>query len=43
MTDPDQIKAEEPEIEPDDLDNPDPGDPAGVVEVPTDYTDERGI
>ena len=41
MTDPDQIKAEEPEIEPDDLDNPDPGDPAGVVEIPTDYTDER--
>ena len=42
MTDPDQIKAEEPEIEPDDLDNPDPGDPAGVVEVPTDLHRRAG-
>lgn len=41
MTDPTQIKAEQPEIDYDDqADNPDPGDPPGVVEVPTDYEPE---
>lgn len=44
MTNPDLIKADSPEIEPDDTaTNPDPGDPPDVVEIPTDYTDERGI
>lgn len=37
MTDPDLIKMLSPELEPDDQDNPDPGDPPGVVEIPTDY------
>lgn len=36
MTEPEKIKADQPEIEPDDADQPDPGVPADVVPVEED-------
>lgn len=36
-----KVKRNEPEITQEEIDNPDPGDPLGVVEVDTDWSPEE--